>query len=113
MPTFPMKLVRRATLGALLAVSGLGAMQGCTDLDETPTDALTPENAFNTDQEILAGLAAVYARLRDTDWNNYNLNEISSDAQVVPTRGTDWFDNGRWLEIHRHGWTANSGSALE
>jgi hypothetical protein len=31
----------------------------------------------------------------------------------VPTRGSDWYDNGRWLEIHRQQWTPNSGSTLE
>ena len=30
----------------LLAPAALGAVQGCTDLTETPHDALTPENAF-------------------------------------------------------------------
>jgi hypothetical protein len=32
---------------------------------------------------------------------------------IVPTRGSDWFDGGRWLEIQRHSWTANSPAGLE
>jgi tetratricopeptide (TPR) repeat protein len=113
MPNLRFTVVRRATLSAAIVLGGLGAMQGCTDLDEVPTDALTPENAFKNDNEILAGAAAVYAQLRQAQWANYNLSEISSDEQIAPTRGTDWFDNGRWIEIHRHQWTANSGSALD
>src|SRR3989449_8890677 len=31
---------------------------------------------------------------------------------VVPTRGQDWYDNGRWLEIHRQNWTPTSPSGL-
>src|SRR3989441_8311744 len=31
---------------------------------------------------------------------------------VVPTRGQDWYDNGRWLEIHHQLWAANSPSGL-
>ena len=46
-------------------------------------------------------------------WGYYNLSEITTDEMLVPTRGSDWFDNGRWLEIHRQTWTANSGSALD
>ena len=87
---------------------------GCTDLTEVPQDALTPENAFKTEAEVLAGVAAVYAQLRDVEWVGYiTLNDLTTDVQIVPTRGSDWYDNGRWLEIHRQTWTANSGSALD
>jgi hypothetical protein len=113
MPTFLPKSIRRAALGAAAAAVAMGAAQGCTDLTETPRDALTPTTAFKTDEELLAGTAAVYAQLRQTMWANYNLSEITTDEQIVPTRGSDWFDNGRWLEIYRHTWTANSGSALD
>lgn len=85
----------------------------CTDLTEVPQDSLTPSNAFQTEQEILAGVASVYAGLRGMMWGYYNLSEITTDELVVPTRGSDWYDNGRWLEIHRQGWAPNSGSALD
>lgn len=85
----------------------------CTDLTEVPQDSLTPNNAFKNEQEILAGVASVYAGLRGMMWAYYNLSEITTDELVVPTRGSDWYDNGRWLEIHRQGWAANSGSALD
>ena len=34
----------------------------------------------------------------------HNLSQVSSDETLVPTRGSDWFDGGRWLSIHRHTW---------
>ena len=105
--------LRRLALRAAMVAGAAVAVQGCTDLDESPQDALTPETAFKTDPEIRAGLASVYAQLRSTQWTYYNLSSITTDEQVVPTRGSDWFDNGRWLEIHRHTWTASSGSAAE
>lgn len=113
MPTLLPQSLRRRALGAMLLAGSLGAVQGCTDLTETPRDALTPQNAFRTDEEILAGSASVYAQLRRTQWAYYNLSEITTDEQIVPTRGSDWFDNGRWIEIYRHTWGANSGSALD
>jgi hypothetical protein len=113
MPTLIPQSFRRRALGALLLASSAGAVQGCTDLTEVPRDALTPQNAFRTDEEILAGSASVYAQLRRTQWAYYNLSSITTDEQLVPTRGSDWFDNGRWLEIYRHTWGANSGSALD
>jgi starch-binding outer membrane protein, SusD/RagB family len=100
---------RNAVLAALVALPPLA----CTDLTEVPNDALTPDNAFKSDAELIAGIASVYARLRNPMWGYYNLSEITTDEIVVPTRGSDWFDNGRWLEIYRQTWTANSGSALD
>ena len=101
--------VRRALLLALAPV----LVNGCTELTEVPKDALTPDNAFKTEEEILAGVASVYAGLRGMMWGYYNLSEITTDELVVPTRGNDWYDNGRWLEIHRQGWAPNSGAALD
>ena len=60
-----------------------------------------------------AGLASVYAQLRQTTEAYYNLTEVSSDEYIVPTRGTDWYDNGRWLEIDRQQWGANSPAGLD
>jgi len=86
----------------------------CTDLTETPHDALTPENAFHTDAEILAGVAGIYATLRGLDNNvgYMSVEEVTTDVTIVPTRGSDWYDNGQWLEMHRQVWTANSAGTL-
>lgn len=106
--------VRRAgavTLLALLPVAG--SLQACTDLTEVPSSALTPETFFQNEEEVLGALASVYAQLRQLTEGYYNLTEVSSDEYIVPTRGNDWFDNGRWLEIHKQTWTANSTSSLD
>ena len=103
----------RRLIVAALVLAPVVIIPACTDLTEVPEDALTPGNAFQTDEEILAGVASVYARLRSTMWGYFNLSEITTDEVIVPTRGPDWGDNGRWLEIYKHTWTANSGSALD
>ena len=107
------KWARRRTMGTLCLVPALMIFHACTNLTEVPADALTPNNAFKSDAEVLAGVASVYAGLRGTMWEYYNLSEITTDEIIVPTRGQDWYDNGRWLEIYKQGWTPNSGSALE
>jgi hypothetical protein len=101
----------RLLLAPALAVFVL--LQGCTDLEESPTSVITPENFFQTEQEVLGSLASVYATMRNTQWGVYNLSSITTDEQIVPTRGSDWFDNGRWLEIHRQTWSPTSTSALD
>ena len=103
----------RGRLGYLLAPMLLLGAQNCTSLTEVPHDALTPETAFKTDAEILAGVAGVYAALRAVEWVGYiTLEDLTTDAAIVPTRGQDWYDNGQWLDLHRQTWTANSAGEL-
>jgi len=85
---------------------------GCTDLQETPTSSITPENFYRNEAEVLGGLASVYAQLRGTLDDYWYASEVSSDEIVVPTRGSDWYDNGQWLELKRQTWTATSPSGL-
>jgi hypothetical protein len=109
---FPARAGVRGTLTLLLILPIVAVLQAC-DLDENPVSVITPDNFYQNEQEIIGGLAASYSRLRGTMWTYFNLSEISSDEMVVPTRGQDWFDNGRWLEIHQQAWSANSPSGLD
>ncbi len=99
-----------------LAAAGVVALclfaPACTDLTEVPRSAITPENFYRTQDEVIGGLASVYAQLRSTDDDYYNLSEITTDEMIVPTRGSDWYDNGTWLDIHRQTFTANSPAGL-
>jgi hypothetical protein len=108
------KSIRTTGLVALLFVTpGLGFLQGCTDLTEIPSSSITPENFYKNEDEAIGGLASVYAQLRTTTDEYYNLTEISTDEMVVPTRGQDWYDNGKWLDIHRQTWGPNSPAGLD
>jgi starch-binding outer membrane protein, SusD/RagB family len=104
---------RAAVLALLLAAPLPFSMQGCTDLTETPQSQITPDQFYHTDAEVLGGLASVYAKLRATLDAYYDLSEISTDEVVVPTRGQDWFDNGKWIELHQQTWGANSALGLD
>ena len=81
---------------------------GCTDLSESPQSAISPGNFYRNEAEVLAGLAGVYAQLRSTLDDYYNVSEISTDEMIVPTRGQDWYDGGTWLDLHAQTWTPTS-----
>lgn len=104
---------RIRTLGRfpLLLVPAL-VYAACTNLDEHPTSSITPGNYYRNEAEVLGALAGVYAVLRGTTNDYWNVTEVGSDEIIVPTRGSDWYDNGRWLEIHRQAWTPTSPSGL-
>ncbi len=104
---------RRFTRLLLSAALTFVLLQGCTDLEESPTSVITPDNFFLTEAEILGSLASVYAVLRNTTGDGYFMvSQVSSDEEIVPTRGSDWDDGGKWLEYQRHTWTAISAGGL-
>jgi hypothetical protein len=106
------KSIKVAGFTVLLTLSPTLGFLACTDLTEVPTSAIAPENFYKNEEEVIGGLASVYAQLRSTTDDYYNLTEVSSDEYIVPTRGTDWYDNGRWLEVDRQQWGANSPAGL-
>jgi len=98
---------------AAAAVGALVLFPACTDLTEVPQSAITPENYYKNEDEVIGGLASVYANLRSTNDEYYNISEISTDEMIVPTRGQDWYDNGKWLDIHRQTFSPASPAGLD
>jgi len=97
----------------------VGLLPACTDLSETPASSIAPENFFKNADEVQGGLASVYSQLRFAhqgggfgDPGYWALSEVTSDEMVIPWRGGDWQDNGRWVELHTQTWTANSPAGL-
>src|SRR5216684_3132335 len=106
------RLFVKASIGAAGLFALLLPLQGCTNLDEKPPSLITPNNFFSSEGEVLAALAGVYAQLRSTapEGAIYDANQITSDEEVVPTRGQDWYDNGQWIDLHNLTWTPTSAA---
>jgi hypothetical protein len=112
MRRLPVAILTKARLYTAMFVAPVLFSVACTDLEELPVSAITPENFFKNEGEVIASLAGVYAQLRETVWGYYNTSQVSSDEHIIPTRGQDWYDNGTWLELDKHQWAANSPSGL-
>lgn len=80
-----------------------------------------------TETEVQTIMGGAYATLRgygaSTDEGNgvncyptseyvFFLNECSSDEACIPTRGTDWYDGGRYQQLQYHTWDANNTAVL-
>lgn len=93
----------------LLMVFGMVIIEGCTDLEEEILDESLTGGA--TDTEILDGsLAPAYAVLPSLFQHTiyFTLQEISTDEAILPYRGgTDWGDNGIFIDMHRHTYTSS------
>lgn len=97
-------------------------LSSCTDLSETLYDKVQSADYGKTPAEIETIVGRAYASLRGfNDGTSISyptceyvlfLNEAVSDEACVPTRGTDWYDNGRYQEAQFHTWTAENSMLL-
>ena len=83
----------------------------CSDLEIEETDSIITDEElglFEGVADVEASLTnlynGVYGQLGDQA-NFFALNEVSTDETLVPTRGTDWGDNGIWRTLHAHTWS--------
>jgi hypothetical protein len=111
-------LLKNATRAAgfstllLFVAPALTFLPGCTDLAESPTSSIAADNFYRNQDEIIGGLAGVYNTMRQMTEDYWYINEVTSDEYVVPTRGSDWLDGGKWLDMHRQTWTSSSPAGL-
>ena len=89
----------------IIALFGIGLLSNvsCTDLEEEVID----ESLEGSGQaEAISGaIAPAYGQISWT-WrhtNYYGLQLIPADEAILPYRGgTDWYDNGKFIEVHQH-----------
>ncbi len=82
----------------------------CTDLEESPFDLVTPDKFYQTEAELTAAVIPVYNSLGLTEWSDFaHLRDVCTNTIVVPTRGGDWDDGGKWRQLQEHTWVATSG----
>jgi len=95
-------------IAILLGVAAFS--QACTKLDETLYSQVTPANFFKTDAEFVAALGSAYTQLGGYATGDINeVQEMTTDEVVVPTRGSDWDDGGTQRRLHLHSWGYDDG----
>lgn len=91
--------------------SVLFTTNSCTDLEEEILDETSATPA--TDKLAADGIIAPVYSLLPTIYEHtryFALQEITTDEAILPYRGgTDWGDNGIYVELHKH--TYNSATA--
>ncbi len=84
---------------------------GCTNLEIEQTDSVFKNQMGEfTGVDPTASLTNLYNSLNGaitTQENFYALSEATTDELLIPTRGTDWGDNGVWRTLESHNWDAN------
>ncbi|MFN7279527.1 MAG: RagB/SusD family nutrient uptake outer membrane protein, partial [bacterium] len=100
-------IIKSLTLPAMLAL-----VFGCTKLEEQVLDESSVTGL--TEKQIADGtIAPVYANLPNIFIHTglFALQEITTDEAILPYRGgTDWGDNGIYLDLHRHQMNSNNAN---
>jgi hypothetical protein len=98
----------KPVFGSLFVLTSLVA---CTDLEIEETDSIistATSGGFAPLANPASSLGDLYNKVGGdfaTQENMYAMSEVTSDELLVPTRGTDWGDNGIWRQLHTHTWT--------
>jgi starch-binding outer membrane protein, SusD/RagB family len=107
--TFYMQLKKYSLLfAAAIALT----TNSCTKLDEKVYDQFSADGFPANEQQLSAVLGSAYSSLGSQnrggiDNDYFFLQECATDEIMVPTRGTDWDDNGQWRELWLQTWTKN------
>jgi hypothetical protein len=98
----------------ILTLAALGAMNvACTDLEPEIFSDVLKDDYYQTPEQFSTLLANAYAQLageygyvyREGYWS---LQEYTTDEVIVPTRGTDWGDNGVPRKMNEHKWEVDT-----
>lgn len=85
-------------------------LAGCTSLDEEVMDEVLSDEASISNPA--SALAAAYDRLGDRTFTDNGgmiaMQEYSSDVAMLPTRGSDWGDGGKWRAMHEYNWAPDN-----
>lgn len=99
-----MKKLNKLKIWAAVATLFWLGGTSCTKLDVKTYSVIPSSTFWQNPTEIAEGKAPAYAQLAQVVGHNGYGNEveISSDEQVYPTRGSDWYDGGQWGRIYFH-----------
>ena len=99
----------------LLSLISITALYSCSNLELEATDSVIQDVTFTglaDTEESLNGLYSETWGMLGDQGNFFALNEVTTDEQVVPTRGSDWGDNGQWSSLHDHKWKVDHNFLL-
>lgn len=89
-------------------------LTGC--LSEDPKGQVRDEDAYTSAADVEHNLVANLYNyiggssnsqgLQGTTRGVYDFNSMTTDEQILPVRGGDWYDGGFWQRLYFHKWTA-------
>lgn len=94
-------LLKKNSIKFLRGLFVIAVIAGCDLEEEVYTEVISSEFG-QTEEEVAALVGAAYSSYGGWIGGPWVTNVISSDEGIVPTRGTDWAENGQWARMHEH-----------
>ncbi|MDN3593735.1 RagB/SusD family nutrient uptake outer membrane protein [Zunongwangia endophytica] len=95
---------------AIIAICFTATLFSCTDLEEEVIDEVIGGKSSSPE----SAMAAAYGQLAEgtfTDHGNvFGLQEYPTDECMLPTRGSDWGDGGKWRALTEFTWGTNNAA---
>lgn len=111
-----------STTPLLIAALAACTLLPCSCLDEDPKGQMPESEAYSSAKAIeLNCVATLYnyigghdesQGLQGTDRGVYDWNSLTTDEQMLPIRGGDWYDGGFWQRLYEHSWTSTDNALL-
>jgi hypothetical protein len=100
----------------LLALGIVIIASSCTKLEEEVYDKIPGDQYPENDAQVANLAVSAYAQMvsyaddgNDDEGGWWFLAQImTGDLVCGPTRGADWFDGGKWVNMHTHEWTSDN-----
>lgn len=104
--------MKKSILSLIFLMGLLFVSNSCTDLEEEILDETSASSL--TAKEAADGIMAPVYALLPTIFQHttlFSLQEITTDEAILPYRGgTDWGDNGIYIELHSHTFNSNTAN---
>lgn len=108
--------MRTHALYIIMCFAGLFLTTACNNyLNEEPRNSLSDNEAYgsltalknNTVLDIYnyIGGNTDSQGLQGTNRGVFDLNSLTTDEAIIPTRGGDWYDGGLWQRLFTHSWS--------
>jgi len=89
-----------------LTLASVIGLTSCTNLEIEETDSIITEGfqGLADPSSAIDGLYSSVGGQYGDQGGFFAMQEVTTDAALIPTRGTDWGDNGLWRVLHQHAW---------
>lgn len=94
----------------IIAVVAFIFAPSCTNLDETVYSAVMSENYYRTKDDVVRAVFRPFEHGYYSIVNRFELEELSADQIITPTRDDWWYDGGKWERYHYHTWTIDEST---
>ena len=106
------KFIRHFATGSLLL--GALALTSCSKkLTETVYSASVPGNFYQTSAQVASAYVQPYAFLQSMMYDvHFTIEEFPTDEAVATVKNAQGYDDGQWIRLHQHTWTATEPFVL-